>query len=283
MDSDLELKYEYLPNRPNPAAVFDTMARYVKGYNELGDLLADAVGERDAFTFQLVGVQSGSIIGKFGAAKNCIQSVIVEAIFNSGVRLHEQLTFTEETSTREQVEKLAKTVEGYLANSVIISPHIDRKKFAEVLQSFSSANENVYNGESLEVKSGSGVTEARSRINTAWRFTGDPKEMFANKTEHFEGELKLTVKVQVNQGGQVWTFTSVKNGNTFSAKIMNERWLEDYQEVKIAPISAKDVITAIVKYDIYDSHSGKEIKNAKILDVLSIFRHKAEQSDFDNF
>lgn len=283
MDSDLELKYEYLPNRSNPAAVFDTMARYVKGYNELGNLLADAVGERDAFTFQLVGVQSGSIIGKFGAAKDRIKSVIVEAIFNSGVRLHEQLTSMEETSTREQVEDLAKAVEGYLANSVIISPHIDRKKFAEVLQSFSSANENVYSGEKLEVTSGSGATGTSSRINTDWRFTGDPKEMFANKVEHFKGELKLTVKVQVNQGAQVWTFTSLKNSITFSAKIMNDTWLDDYQEVRIAPISAKDVITAIVEYDIYDSHSGKEIKNAKILDVLSISRHKAEQSDFYDF
>lgn len=287
MDSNFELKYEFLPNRSNPAGVFETMARYVQGYNELGKLLADSVGVGEEFELQLLSVKEGSILGAFSAAKGRIQEKVANLIFNSGIRLHDSLRYVDETATQEQVEELAKTLElsmGSAMNDSLLSyPHIDRKRFAHVLQTFSAANENLVDGESVEVRSSDGLNKTSSQINTRWRFTGNPKEMFDGFVRHFQGTLKLYVKVQVNQGGQVWTFKGVKNEIAFSAKLIDEKWLDDYQNVRIAPISPKDVLTAEVEYDIFDNGTGQEIKNARIIKVKGIKRYKVEQSGFDDF
>lgn len=287
MDSNFELKYEFLPNRSNPAGVFDTMARYVQGYSELGKLLADSVGVGEEFELQLLSVSEGSILGAFSAAKGRIQEAIANLIFDSGVKLHSSLQSQDETATREQVEELAENLElnmgSAMTGAILTRPHIDRRRFANVLQTFSAANENVFDGESLEIRSSYGKRKTSSQINTRWRFTGNPKEMFDGFVRHFKGALQLYVKVQVNQGAQVWTFKGVKNEVVFPAKVIDEKWLDDYQNVRVAPISPKDVLTAEVEYDIFDNGTGQEIKNARIVKVTEIKRYKVNQSGFDDF
>ncbi|WP_370246036.1 hypothetical protein [Marisediminitalea sp.] len=279
-DSDLELRYDYLPNRSNPAAVFDTMAKYLKGYDDLGKLLAEAVGHKDEFTFQLVSVEHGSIKSKLGAAQGRLTSFVREAIFNSAVQLHNDLTGVKETSSEEDVLTLAQNLEMSLSNIIgepsNMPPVVDPKKLVDVLQSLSSANDGVLDGETLQVSS----LRKRSNINTKWRFTGDAKDMFSGRVSRYKGELQIRVKMPVNYGTQAWSVTTVKNEQTFPAKVQNEDWLKRYQEVEIAPISAKDVVTALVEYDIYKSATGTEIRNAKILNVISIDRFKGGQNDF---
>lgn len=285
MESDLELKYDYLPNRSNPAAVFDTMAKYVKSYDDLGNLLAESIGLKDDFTFQLISVNHGSIKSRLGAAKGRLKSLVTEAIFDSAVHLHSDLTAVEETSSEEEVMAIAKGLEEQLARALdstgeaLNPPIVDPKRLAEVLQSLSAANDSTMNGETLRISSSTG----RCDMNMSWRFTGDPKEMFSEKVSHFKGQLQIRVKISVNQGSQAWAVTALKNNLTFYAKVQNEEWLKRYQEVDIAPISAKDVVTAEIEYDVYDLPTGTEIKNAKITNVLSIERYKGTQSDlFDN-
>ena len=278
MDSDLELKYDYLPERSNPSAVFDTMAKYVKGYDDLGALLAEAIGVKDEFSLQLMKVQEGSIRSKLGAAKGKLASYFANAIFDSAVKLHDELTA--ETATEDDVTKLAKTLEESLHQSLgantVMSPVVDPRRLAQVLQTLSAANDNVITGETVKVSS----PNRQSKVNTAWRFTGDPKDMFKGFISHFKGELKLTVKIPVNQGAQAWSVTTTANNTTFSAKVVNEKWLAKYQEVEIPPISGKDIVTALVEYDVVEGSYGPEIKNAKILDVLDIWRYKGHQDDF---
>lgn len=282
MESDLELKYDYLPARSNPAAVFDTMAKYVKGYDELGCLLADAVGVNDEFTLQLVRVKEGSICSMLGAAKGRLERYFEDAIFNSAVQMHCELTSVNETATEADVEKLAKTLEEALQQSLgdklAMTPVVNPKRLAEILQTLSSANDNVMTNESVHVSS----VGCRSKVNTAWRFTGDPKTMFKGFVRSFRGEMQLRVKIPVNEGSQAWSVTALKNNTTFQAKVINSDWLEKYQEVEIQPISGKDIITAEVEYDVFEGSSGHEIKNAKILNVLAIDRFVGRQNDFFN-
>lgn len=285
MESDLELKYDYLPNRSNPAAVFDTMAKYVKSYDDLGNLLAESIGLKDDFTFQLISVNQGSIKSKLGAAKGRLKRLVTEAIFDSAVQLHSDLTAVEETSSEKEVMAIAKGLEErltralYATGEALNPPIVDPKRLAEVLQSLSAANDSAMSGETLRVSSSKSQTD----MNMSWRFTGDPKEMFSEKVSHFKGQLQIRVKISVNQGSQAWAVTALKNNLTFYAKVQNEEWLKRYQEVDIAPISAKDVVTVEIEYDVYDLPTGTEIKNAKITNVLSIERYKGTQSDlFDN-
>ena len=280
MESDLELTYEYLPERGNPAAVFDTMSKYIKGYDDLGILLADAVGVKDEFSLRLVKVKEGSICSMLGAAKEKLDSIFAKAIYDSAVQLHNELTEVDETATEDDVIKLAKKLEESLHQSLgadtVMSPVVNPQRLAQVLQTLSSANDNLIAGESVKVSS----YGKKANVNTAWRFTGEPKDMFKGFIQSFSGELKLKVKIPVNQGSQAWSVTSLANNTTFSAKVVNGEWLEKYQEVKISPISGKDIVTAMVEYDVFEGSHGSEIKNAKILDVLHIQRFKGKQSDF---
>ena len=161
----------------------------------------------------------------------------------------------------------------------IADPHIDRQGLATVLDKFSHANQKMKSGESVVFHSGD--EEGKSCIvNTAWRFTGNPKEMFLGETEYKEFEDRLYVKVTVNEGHSVWTFRSLSLEKTFSARIIHKDWLERYQDGLIAPIGPKDIIEAKISLDFYTPLKGKgqpQIRNAKVISIGDITRYSGHQ------
>lgn len=282
MKPELSIKLDYLEDRQNPAEVFEAMAQYINAYRDFGQLLSGSIGAKTDFEFQLNDIEKGSILSKLSAIPGKIDQIFEAAFYNSGNDLFDELTNVDITDTEEQVEELAVDLETSLVENLpqqIADPCIDRQGLAAVLNKFSSANQKMKSGESVILNSG-GDNERQCKINTAWRFNGNLKEMFMGETKYQEFEDKLYVKVSVNEGQAVWKFRSLALEKTFSARIINKDWLERYQDGLIQPIGPKDIIEANVSLDIYTPPKGKgkqKIRNAKILNIIDITRFSSHQ------
>jgi len=279
---ELSIKLEYLEERQNPAEIFEAMALYINAYRDFGQLLSSSVGLNADFEFQLNDIEKGSILSKLSALPGKIDQIFESAFYNSGNDLFKELTDVETTESEEQVEALAADLETSLADNLpqqIADPHVDRRGLAIVLDKFSTANQKMKSGEGVTLKTGINE-EQECKINTAWRFKGNPREMFLGETESRELEDKLYVKVAVNEGNSVWTFRSLALDKSFSARITHKDWLERYQDGLVSPVGPKDLIEARVAFDIYTPPRGKgqpKIRNAKVKEITNIIRFSGHQ------
>lgn len=282
MKSELSIKLDYLEERKNPAEIFEAMAQYINAYRDFGQLLSRSVGLGTDFDFQLNAIEKGSILSKLSALPGKIDQVFEAAFYKSGNDLFNELTSIDVTESEEQVEELAADLETSLVEHLpqqIADPKIDRQGLAYVLDKFSTANQKMKTGESVILKSGN-EDDIKCEMNIAWRFNGNPKEMFLGKTEYKEFQDRLLVKVSVNEGHAVWKFKSISSGKTFSARIISKDWLRRYQEGLISPIGPKDIIEANVSLDFYTPPKGKglpQIRNAKVVSIISIKRYGGHQ------
>lgn len=247
--------------------------------------MTNSVGLKTDFQFQLKGIEKSSIFSKLTAIPNNISSAFETAFFNAGNSLFEELTDVEKTEDEDQVERLAAELESSLyahLPSQIADPHIDRQGLAFVLNGFSTANQKVKPGEKVSLITNQDGDHPCT-VNTDWRFTGKPKDMFQGKTVHHGHTDNLIVKVSVNEGNSVWTFYSTKMETKFCARITHKSWLERYQNGLIDPIGPKDVIEAKISYDFYTPPKGKgrpQIRNAKIEEIIDIHKHSGHQYEF---
>jgi len=285
---ELCIKLDYLQERKNPAEIFDAMSLYINAYRDFGQLMANSLGIEGDFDFQLNAIESGSILSKLSALPGKLDDIFESACYKSGNNTFAELVNVDETETEQQVEELAVNIETSLADNTpeqIADPHIDRQNLAYVLRSFSLANEKIKSGESVFFRSSNGL-KSECRVNTKWRFTGNPKEMFQGSTQSYDGKLNLVAKISVNEGNSVWTFRCERIKQPFSARIIHKEWLEKYQTGLIQPVGAKDVITAHVSYDIYTPAKGKGepvIRNAKIKEITEIKRNTVYQHELSSF
>lgn len=288
MKPELSIKLDYLEDRKNPAEIFDAMSLYINAYRDFGQLMTNSMGIKGDFDFQLNAIESGSILSKLSSLPGKLDAIFEEAIYKSGNSTFEDLVDIDETETEQQVEELAINIEKTLSNNVpnqIAEPLIDRQHLAYVLKAFSKANEKTKCGEGVIFKS-SNDQGNECRLNTKWRFTGNPKEMFQGSTESHETKLKLFAKIPVNEGNSVWTFRCEKIKQPFSAKVTHKDWLDRYQKGLIQPVGPKDTMDTLVSYDIYTPPKGKGepiIRNAKIKEVINITRNRAYQHELSSF
>jgi len=282
MAPELSIKLQYLDSRTKPAELFEAMALYIKAYEDLGRLLTRSVGLETDFEFQLNAVEKSSILSKLSAVKDTIDKKFQEIFYSAGNTLLEQLIDLSETKTEEDVESLAQSVECYLSEELpegVSEPYVERKALAFVLAEFSKANERVQPDETVTIATNGQSSNGRV-LNTAWRFTGNPKEMFLGRSEHVDSTDYLYVIVSVNAGNSVWTFYSVKMHRKFTAKIIDKDWLERYQNGLTRAVGPKDVIEAEVSYDVYtppEGRSQQQIRNAKIVKIIDIARDNGHQ------
>lgn len=286
MKPELSIKLEYLKKRQNPAEIFEAMALYINAYRDLGELLSCSVGINTDFCFQLNDIEKGSILSRVSAIPGKIDEIIEVAFYNSGNNLFKELTNVAITESEEQVELLAARLETSLVENLpqqIADPHIGRQALAFILDKFSTANQKIKSGESVILNSGSNK-DNECKLNTAWRFRGNPKEMFQGKTQSKELDDKLYVTVSVNEGNSVWSFRSLTLDKRFSARITHKDWLERYQNGLTPPIGPKDLIDAKVTLDIYTPPRGKglpQIRNAKVVNIIDITRYSGYQYELD--
>ncbi|QXB30045.1 hypothetical protein I6L35_02205 [Aeromonas sp. FDAARGOS 1405] len=286
MKTELSIKLDYLKDRSNPAEVFEAMASYINAYQDLGQLLSSSIGLDTDFSFQLNDIEKGSILSKLSVISDKIDNLLEAAFYNSGNELFKELIDEESTESEEQVEQLAAKLESSLAQNIppqMIDPYIDRQNLSFVLSKFSNANQKIRNGESVTFKNGES-NRSECKINTSWRFLGNPREMFQGDTKSHETDDRLYVKISVNEGNSVWSFRSTLLNRSFPARILQKEWLERYQAGLIPAIGPKDIIKARNKYDVYTptkGHGHPEIRNAKIITIDNIERYSGHQYEID--
>lgn len=284
MKPELSIKLNYLEGRNDPAEIFEAMALYINAYRDFGQVLTSSVGIKADFEFQLNGIEKSSILSKLSSISGKIDEIFESAFYASGDKLFKELTNVDVTETEEQVEFLAAILESELAQNLpqeIADPHIDRQNLAVVLDKFSTANQKIKPNESVIIASN---TDKSSKLNTGWRFNGNPREMFLGETKNEEFDDKLYVTVSVNEGNSVWSFRSLTTKKRFSGRITHKEWLERYQDGKIPPIGPKDLIEAKITMDIYTPPKGKglpQIRNAKIIHISNIQRHNGLQYELN--
>lgn len=282
LNPEVSIKYDFLKDRRNPAEVFEAMALYINSYRDLTQLLSNAVGLDCDVELKLNDVEKGSLLSKLSSIKGSLSDILEEKLYQCGDRLFKELIPKIETKTEEDVDYLALKLEEELSENFqdqLVPPCIDRQKLAYVLESISNANKKTAKGETVNVIQNRNNSEGE-KLNTDWRFTGVPKNMFKGKTEPKEHVDLLVITVAVYVGRSVWSFKSLNSEMKFSAKITHAEWLSRYQAGFIQPIGPKDVIEAEIKYDLYTPPPGKgqvQIRNAQIERIIDIHRNDSYQ------
>lgn len=276
MHETLKIKIDFAKERRRPAEVFQAMSGYIEAYQALGQVIAMSIGSADDFELRLDNVETGSIASLLRSVPGRVRSWVEDAVFDAGVKLADELSEIDATSTEEDVDLLATKLEKQLSRLDLgqtVEPMIDRKDLAVALNKFSEANKRLLPEETVTTT----LTEAScvTPINTHWRFNANPKEMFQGTKESHLGVDKLYVRAPVNIGKGAWAMLSVSTGARYNANISDLAWLEGYQDGLIKPIGPKDVMEAEVTYEIYTPPAGKGkpfISSAKIKRVLDIHR-----------
>lgn len=278
MSTELSIKIDYKKNRTNPSHIFDAMSLYIQAYQDFGQLLSNAVGYKDDFEFQLDDIEFSSIKAKLSLLSSLINDKFLSTVYNSGKELFDELIKVDETSSEEDVESIAAKLEDTLVSqskNFDVDPNIDRRNLAFTLAKFSKANQLMQKDESVVFMKEGGL-QYSTKINTKWRFNGDPSKMFLGLKSSYEFPDKLYVKIPVNEGSQLWTFKSANTHRTFPARIVMKGWVQRYQDGLIPPIGPKDLIEATISYDLYTPYNkskNPEIRNAKILHIHKIIRN----------
>ncbi|MFJ4256595.1 hypothetical protein ACIP01_06510 [Pseudomonas monteilii] len=276
MHETLKIKIDFLKERQRPAEIFQAMSSYIEAYQAIGQVMASSFDTNQEFALRLEDVQTGSIASLLRAVPGRITGWFESAIFDSSMKLAQNLEGVEATTTEEEVDQLASRVEASLAahySDQLFDPKIDRKAFAFALNKLSEANKKLLpeEGASATIVESENVTA----INTHWRFNGNPKEMFEGTTEITRCVDKLYVRAPVNIGKGAWAMLSVSTNSRYTAKIVDASWLDDYQGGLIPAIGPKDVMEAEVALEIYTPPLGKGrpfVSSAKILKVMRIHR-----------
>lgn len=277
MHETLKIKIDFAKNRQHPAEVFQAMSAYIEAYQTIGQILVGSCGGKEEFELQLDAVEAGSVASLLKAVPGRLRERISNALFKSASALIDDLSGIEETSTEEDVDILALQLESELESSGLgdmANPHIDRQQLAHALCKLSEANKKLRPEEKV-LTSLSGDDKI-TPINTHWRFNANPKDMFLGSTKQHSVADKLHVKMPVNIGKGVWQFVSAITDRTYSARIADLKWLEDYQLGIIQAIGPKDIMEADVSYDVYTPPPGKgkpQIRNAKVTRVVKIHRN----------
>lgn len=277
MHETLKIKIDFAKNRQHPAEVFQAMSAYIEAYQTIGQILVGGCGVKEEFELQLDAVEAGSVASLLKAVPGRLKEYISNALFKSTCGLLEDISGVEVTSTEEEVDILALQLESELAKSGLgdmVNPHIDRQAFAHALCRLSEANKKLQPEEKVLTSLSS--DDKITPINTHWRFNANPKDMFLGSTKPHSVVDKLYVKMPVNIGKGVWQFVSASTERSYSARIADRRWLEDYQLGIIQAIGPRDIMEADVSYEIYTPPPGKgkpQIRNAKVTRVVKIHRN----------
>lgn len=143
MHETLKIKIDFANERRRPEEIFQAMSNYIEAYQAIGQVLASSLGSREEFALRLEKVEAASVASVLRAVPGLLKEWIETAIFESSIKLAENLSETQSTSTEEEVNQLASILEESFAKfntDQMLGPTIDRKAFAHALSKLSEAN-----------------------------------------------------------------------------------------------------------------------------------------------
>ncbi|NIG44984.1 hypothetical protein F3J31_14310 [Enterobacter sp. Acro-832] len=285
MNNAIAIRFDYSDERKNPEDILLILSEYVKFYKRIGIITLSSIDEKDSAQFDLVSLQDGSAV----AWIRCKIAKWENFLFNSAEDLADYIDNNPEIATCEDLEAasnfLSTSISKNVEHQLLTEPYIDMEQLGKALSDYSALNSKLYTDETASIGIGQPGTSDFSDFKTLTKnfvFSGNVVDMFSSEIKHFKRTSKFYVHVPVNKGNNVWRLEELTTENHFAARVVNSDWLENYQSGFIDPIGPKDLIEAIIEYDevvakISDRKSRRQIRNAKILEVLNINRNRGEQ------
>lgn len=287
MNNAIAIKFDYNNDRKDPEEILNILTGYVRFYKSIGVISLSSINEKESAHFDLVGLKTGSAI----AIIRCISEKFNDLIFNAASELADDLHEKPEVSERKDLDEIASNLSESIAKDenhpLKIEPHIDIEHLGKVLFDYSILNSKLHAGERSFISKGpmnDDVFSDYKELSTKFTFVGSVEDVLSLDIKHHRRVSKFYVNVTVNKGATVWKLEELDTKNTFSAKIMDNDWLQEYQSGLIGPIGPKDVMVALVEYDealatVNSRTKKKNFKNAKILEVVKIINVGGQQGD----
>ncbi|MGF1888219.1 hypothetical protein L4D13_19020 [Photobacterium profundum] len=268
-DGHIRIRINNQKDREGIHELFTAMGCYMHAIEDFNRLVINSVEPDANYKFKLSGVENGSLISKMTSVLKNIGGRFEKLVDSTAMNEVSALTksVTEVNEPRD-VTDLAKTLERKIAEELglegEIEPYIDPIKLAEILMLISNGNENLYEGETVEIGNYGNVIP----INTKFRSKVPASKMTLTKKEPYRGYDNVKVIRPCNFGGSLWDLKSTVTKDSYSAHFHKEcDWLSRYQNGEIPVVTAKHTLTIRVEYDKYITGKTHVVKNAIIKSV----------------
>lgn len=289
MELSVAIKFHFNEERQDPEDILNILTDYVRIYKKIGLLSLKAIGEDVQPEFKLISLENGSAI----AWIKCIKEKYDSLVYDSAISLADSL---EKDPNIDKVEKLEfvtnaliEAVENQdVADHVLkVEPYFDQKMLANIVDDLSSLDMKLQKGECAYLGRGTPGYSENTELTKITRniiITDNVVELVSKKISHHKTKGKYYVNVPVNKGSNVWWIEDTTSGVKFSARVVDEEWLSNYQSGILGAIGPKDTIEAIIEFDLVINQNVKaakpSYKNVKIIEVFDIYRNHGDQSDF---
>lgn len=270
----LEFHLEYNPNRKNPAEVFHAMGDFIAAYQDMGQIIAQAVDSEMIFDIELQEVTHGCILAKL---------LLKVEEWTRPDDLFRELTG--EMSQKEQVQHVTNNERARLKNEMAnrgrssrLDPYISDLDVALVAEKWSEGNKKLLSDEYLKVCNEGAELAEVIPFDPDFRFTGNVKKMFSSDQGHFDGEEIVEVFKPCKKATSKWEVISTRSNKRYSAEISHKEWLDEYLNSEVR-LGGSDYLRVHVEYDVVVENGEERIKNATIKEIKEVITYRGKQNE----
>lgn len=270
----LEFHLEYNSNRKNPAEVFHAMGDFISAYQEMGQIIAQAVDSEMIFDVELQEVTHGCILAKL--LLKVEEWTRPDSLFRE---------LTGEMSQKEQVQHVTNNERDRLKNEMAIrgrsshlDPYISDLDVALVAEKWSEGNKKLLPDEYLKVCNEGAKLAEVIPFDPNFRFTGNVKKMFSSDRGHFDGEEIVEVFKPCKKATSKSEVISTRTHKRYSAEITHKEWLDEYLNSEVR-LGGSDYLRVHAEYDVVVEKGEERIKNAKIKEIKEVITYRGTQNE----
>jgi len=268
-DGNIRIKIWNSPERRDAHEIFTAMGWYGNAMEQFNKLVLQSVYPDSDFRYTFSSVENGSfssVLSRiFVNVKDKFENLIDDG---SDHELSDILIKNPEINDPKEVHLLAESIEERIADVFDIegySPYIDPVKLAEILKLISEGNENLEEGERVDVIINKDNVVP---INTKFRSKVPVSKMAVTKVVPYRGPDEVKVIRPCNFGRYQWELKSKLTKDTYKAHFDKDcDWLNQYQNGEIPVVTARHTLKIKVEYDKHMTGKSYEIKNAIIKNV----------------
>lgn len=270
----LEFHLEYNSNRKNPAELFHAMGDFISAYQEMGQIIAQAVDSEMIFDVELQEVTHGCILAKL--LLKVEEWTRPDSLFRE---------LTGEMSQKGQVQHVTNNERDRLENEMAkrgrssrLDPYISDLDVALVAEKWSEGNKKLLPDEYLKVCNEGAQLAEVIPFDPNFRFTGNVKKMFSNDQGHFDGEEIVEVFKPCKKVTSKWEVISTRTHKRYSAEISHKEWLDEYLNSEVR-LGGSDYLRVHAEYDVVIEKGEERIKNAKIKEIKEVITYRGTQNE----
>lgn len=269
---ELRIRIINQADRDNPFELFNAMGAYMEALQKFNTLILHSVEPNIEYNFKFEKVEYSSLVSVVKEWSSRLPSWFNGYIHKCAAKELEILMSNDrQIDSPREIFDMAHSLETRIKKTVslqgIKEPYIDPIKLAEVLERLSAANEDLMDGESVEVYSGTNVF----KLNSKFKSNVKASKLGLEKQVNYNGYDNVKVIRPCNFGRAQWEVKSTSTNDTYYIKFSEDcDWLERYQSGKIGVVTAKHTLRIKVSYVKYTLHDKKTVIKDAVVSSVSI-------------